>query len=314
MLFKTKQRPGWLSLAVSRDRVDITHACRAANGRPTITLCESYRREGSLAHTMGRLRRERGLDQFRLTTLMPGGQYQLFQIDAPAVAAGELASALRWRIKDLVDFPVETAVIEALTIPVDGAAGGRASQVFAVVARPDAVRQHAEPLEASGLALAAVDIQELAQRNVCALFEVDGRGAALLAFDDTGGLLTVTHGGELFLARRVDQSLLALAQLPDSERDAALGRITLEVQRSLDHFDRQFGAVALGTLLLAGVGPVDELCEQLAESLYLPVRPLDLAEVADFPAIPELRTAQRQAQCLAGIGAALRGEADARAA
>lgn len=311
MLFKAKQKPGWLSLALSRDRLDIVHVSRSATGRPVVSLCETYRLEGSLEHTMTRLRRERGLDGFRLTTLIPAGQYQLLQVDAPDVEPAELGSALRWRLKDLIDFPVESAVVETMEIPAGKGAGasGRQLQVFAVVARAEAIRHHAQPLQRSGLGLAAIDIHENAQRNVCALFERPGRAAALLAFDDAGGLLTVTAGSELCLARRIDLSLGALADLDESERQAAYDRVTLELQRSLDHFDRQFAFVALDRLLLTGVGPVAGLHDVLAENLDIPVEMLDLADVIDFPSIPELRSTARQAQCLAGIGAALRTDA-----
>jgi MSHA biogenesis protein MshI len=169
VLFKAKQKPGWLSLAVSRDRVDIAQVSRPASGRPLVSLCETYRREGSLEHTMTRLRRDRGLDGFRLTALMPAGQYQLLQVDAPDVPAAELVSALRWRLKDLIDFPVELAVVETMLVPAAGeGAGGRQSQVFAVVARADAVRQHVEPLQRSGLGLAAIDIHETSDVNTLA--------------------------------------------------------------------------------------------------------------------------------------------------
>ena len=85
--------------------------------------------------------------------------------------------------------------------------------------------------------------------------------------------------------------------------------MTLELQRSTDHFDRQFPFVALERLLLTGVGPVAGLRDNLVENLDIPVEMLDLAEAMDFPAIPELRATTRQAQCLASIGAALRAEA-----
>ncbi|MCE2948119.1 MAG: type IV pilus biogenesis protein PilM [bacterium] len=306
MLFKAKQKPGWLSLAVERDRVDIAHVSRPGYGRPLVTLCETYRREGSLEHTMTRLRRERSLDAFRLTALMPAGQYQLLQVDAPDVSASELASALRWRLKDLIDFPVESAVVETMQVPAGGPAAGRAAQVFAVVARAEAIRLHAEPLQRSGLGLETIDIHENAQRNISALFERPGRAVALLAFDETAGLLTVTAGGELCLARRIDLSLSALGDMDESGRQAVYDRITLELQRSIDHFDRHFGFVTLDRMLLTGVGPVLGLRDVLAENLDLPVEMLDLADAIDFPSIPELRTTARQAQCLAGIGAALR--------
>ena len=47
----------------------------------------------------------------------------------------------------------------------------------------------------------------------------------------------------------------------------------------------------------------------LAENLYLPVAAVDMAQVADFESIPELRSPERQAQGLLAIGAALRSAA-----
>lgn len=309
MLFKPRLKPGWLSLAVSRERVDLAHVSRTGSGRPVLSLCETYRREGSLEHTMARLRRERGLDGFRVTALMPSGQYQLLQVDAPDVPAAEVPAALRWRLKDLVDFPVESAVVDAMAIPNGEGGAARKSQVFAVVARAESVRQHAEPLQRSGLSLDAIDIHENAQRNVCTLFERPGRAVALLAFDESAGMLTVTAGGELCLARRIDVSLAGLAEVDEADRLAAYDRITLELQRSLDHFDRQFAFATLDRLLVTGVGPVVGLRDTLAENLDVPAELLDLAEVIDFPSIPELRATARQAQCLPGIGAALRHDA-----
>jgi hypothetical protein len=43
----------------------------------------------------------------------------------------------------------------------------------------------------------------------------------------------------------------------------------------------------------------------------VPVETIDLGSVMDFPAVPELRYPERQSQCFAAIGAALRAEAAA---
>lgn len=306
MRFNGKQKPGWLALSMGRDRVDLTHVSRTQGGRPMVNLCKSYRLEGTLDDTMFRLRTDLLPDRYRLTALMPVGQYQILQVDAPAVPANELAAALRWRIKEMIDYPVEDAVVETMSIPLDQAPIGRMPQAFAIVANADAIRTHAGALTRSGLALSVIDIQENAQRNLSALFEEPGRGIAMLVFDEAGGLLTVTADGELFLARRIDIPLTALGDASDDERQCVHDRITLELQRSLDNFERQFGFVAVAKLLLAGVGAVDGLRDGLAENLYLPVEALDIAEVIDFPGIPELQSPARQAQCLAVIGAALR--------
>ena len=50
------------------------------------------------------------------------------------------------------------------------------------------------------------------------------------------------------------------------------------------------------------------LAAELAESVDVPVQELNLAEVLDFPGVPELRDPAVQAARLLAIGAALRGE------
>ena len=80
----------------------------------------------------------------------------------------------------------------------------------------------------------------MGQRNIAALFEEPGRGLAMLAFDERGGLLTFTSGGELYMARQTDIGLSQLTGLAAGARDSVLDRLVLELQRSLDHFDRQF--------------------------------------------------------------------------
>ena len=84
--------------------------------------------------------------------------------------------------------------------------------------------------------------------------------------------------------------------------------IDLELQRSLDHFDRQYNYVPVSKLLLAPLPQTIGLQEYLAANIYVPVESIDLGTVLDFPAVPELKHPERQSQCLQTIGAALREE------
>jgi len=96
-----------------------------------------------------------------------------------------------------------------------------------------------------------IDIPETAQRNIAALFEMEGRGLAMLVFGDEGGLLTITCDGELFLARRLDITLGQLQDADENLRQQYLDRVELEVQRSLDYFDRQFHHIPVNRLILS---------------------------------------------------------------
>lgn len=293
------------------ERIALAHVVRGAGVRPEIRLLDSFRSEGVAAEALRRLRAARRLKAYACTTLMASGEYALSQMDAPSVPAAERKEAVRWALKGSVDYPVDRACVDVLDIPMDGGAGRQAS-IFAVSASEGAVQAHARVFAEAGVPLAAIDIPELAQRNVAALFEDENRGLAFLRLDESGGLLTLTFHGELIAARRVEVLATQLADGDAGRRAQAMERLVLELQRSLDNFDRQYSFIPISKLVAAAYPPVEGLAAALAENLYVPVVPMDLAQVMDFAAVPELRDVQRQAMNLLAIGAALRtGEAAA---
>ena len=312
-LFGSKGRkPGWICINLMPDRVDVSHVVVAGKARPEIILCDSYRKEGDAAATLGRLRRELQLDRYRCTTLLKTGDYQIVPIEASAnVPASEARIAVRWRIKDLIDYPVETAAVDALFIPGPDGSTERSAQMLAVAARNDAIAATAKPFNDADIPLEVIDIPELAQRNLAHLLEPEGRGLALLAFDDRGGLLTFTCGGELYQHRRIEISLRSFDGISPEQRKGVYDRLVLELQRSLDHFDRQFRHIAVAKVMVTPVPGADDLREHLAANLDVPVALIHLSEIMDFPHIPELHEDARQAQCLQLIGAAMREESAA---
>ena len=302
----TRRTPGWLCINLWPDRVDVSHVVSAGKARPEIVLCESYRKEGGDLATLKRLRRELQLDRYRCTTLLKSGNYQMVQVEAPSVPKPEARSAVRWRIREMIDFPVEAATVDALFIPEAGGAAARVPQMFAVAARNDVIAAAVKPFNDANIALEVVDIPELAQRNLARQLEPEGRGLGLLAFDAGGALLTFTCGGELFQHRRIELSLASFDGASPEQRTDHYERLVLELQRSLDNFDRQFRNITVARVMITPVPEAEDMREYLAANLDVPVALLYLSEVMDFPRIPELHEYARQAQCLQMIGAAMR--------
>lgn len=307
-LFGKKRRPGWLCLNFRQDRVDLSHVLVAGKPRPEILLCESFHKEGSDSDTLKRLRRELGLDRYHCMTMLQPRDYQLLTVDAPNVPAAEARTAVRWAIKDMVDFPVEAAMVDAVHVP-GGDSAGRPAQMLAVVARNELIAATVQPFNDADVELSVIDVPELAQRNLASLLEEEGRGLALLCIDNNGALLTFTSGGELYQSRSIDVSLRDFES--GTNTDDLFDRLALELQRSLDHFDRQYRNVAVQRVVVSQVPSGDRLVEYLNTNLTLPVVMLDLEQIMDFPGVPELRDPLRQSQCLQLIGAAMRAEAAA---
>jgi MSHA biogenesis protein MshI len=150
----------------------------------------------------------------------------------------------------------------------------------------------------------------MAQRNVSALLEPEGRGIAMLSFNEDGGLLTVSWRAELYLSRRIDVTLAQLLETDHERRHQSFDKITLELQRSLDNFERQFSFISVAKLVLAPSG-AEGLQDYLASNLYTRVETLDLGQVLDIGGIPELADPARQQRFFVAIGAALRSAEEA---
>jgi MSHA biogenesis protein MshI len=306
---RSKKQPGWLALQVHEADVELVHVRLRSDGTPEIGLCDSFRKEESGASTLARLRKELKLERYFCTTLLAGEHYQLHEIEAPNVPAAEMKSAVRWRMKDIIDYPLDLATVDVITIPPNPEERGRSSSLYALAAKNAAIETCMAPFAAAGLELHAIDVLELAQRNLATLFEgTDGGGIAMLAFYPNGGLLTFTRAGELYASRHIEIPLAQLMEANYKQRAEHLERIALEVQRSLDHFERQFHYVPLSKLLLGPMPRDIGLHEYLASSIDGVVEAADLSSVMEFATVSALSAIESQSRYLPLIGAALRDE------
>lgn len=304
--FAAKYDEGWLAVVRQGDRLDLAHVICAVGKRPEVRLCDSFRIEKDDADALSRLAQSRNLKRYRCATLLAESDYRVVQVEAPNVPAEERVQATRWLLKDQLDFPVASAALAVADIPTEG---NRQANVFAVAAPAEVIGARMALFGDAKVALEAIDIPEMAVRNVAVLFEEENRGLAFLALIEGNGLLTITYRGELYLSRRIDLSSAALAQASEEKRGQMLERLALELQRTLDNFDRQYGFISVSRLLVASDYDCTGTTAALADNLYLPVQAMDLAPVADFNGLPELASLERQAQGLLAIGAALRTDA-----
>ncbi|MDI6747975.1 MAG: hypothetical protein QMD17_12615 [Rhodocyclaceae bacterium] len=298
---------GWTAVVFGTNRIAVADLTRVRDAKPRVVAYDTFAREGSELEALKRLKNTKRVARNRSTTLLSHGQYQLLQVEAPGslpenTPRAEMREALRWRIKEMVDFPVEQASIDVLNIPVQGA---RTPQMWVVAASHQIVRPRIELFQEAQVPLTAVDIPELAQRNLAGLFEEPNRGLALVSFNEKGGLLTVSYQGELYMTRHIDVSG---PELTGADAGALHERVLLDIQRSLDSFDRNFSTIPLTRLLVGPLPGGETFVQYLGSNLSLPVTAANLAEVMDFAATPRLTETAVQAEAWLALGAALRDE------
>ena len=304
------KKSGWLASGFQPDGVCAAYARRVTDRKPVIEWLSFYpaAREAR-PKVLARLEKEHGTSGSQRSNLLSFTDYQMLSLEAPAVPAVELKQAVRWRLKDMLDYHIDDATIDVLSVPADRSMAARSSTMFAVAARSQLIGQLHDLFDKAGMAVRVIDIPDMAQRNISALVEPNGRAIAMLSVNVDGALVTLTSGGELYFSRRID---VTAAQLKQSDHDATLAcydKISLELQRSLDHFDRQFHYLQMSKLVLAPMGDgAEALKAYLAENLHIPVEVLDLESVLDLSRIPELKNRANQQRHFMVIGAALRLE------
>ena len=291
---------------MSSGAIQIAEVRRGAAGeRPALNAWESIPVDDEPADVLKKLRPR--LSAGRCTTLLRHGEYQIVQVEAPQVPAEERRDAVRWRMKDMLDFAVDQAGVDAVDIP-GGGGMGRGPQVFGVAASHAVLTPLIRLFQDARLPLKAIDIPDLAQRNIAALFEEEGRGLALLSFDEYGGRLIFSYKQELFATRHIDVTVSELDARGSQAPGGVFERVLLDVQRSLDNFDRNFSFITLSRLLVAPMPAAVAFVEYFKANLYQPVELLDLGAVMDLGAVPALAKPEQQGRAFLAIGAALRTE------
>ena len=303
---KSSQRIGWFAVCIGAGGVHFAHV-KMTGGMPQVLRCAFYPLSNVTPAALEKLRKDARIADFQFTTLLASGEYQMLLLDAPNVQPDEMKAAIRWRIKDSLNYLVDDATIDVLKIPINKAAGERPQSLYAVAAPNNTIRKIEALFEKANIDLNVIDIPEMAQRNMAALFEEGERGLALLAFDDSGGLLTFTCGGELYLARRIEITLGQLQSADEDMRQQHLERLELELQRSMDYFGRQYSYIPLTRLLVSAPESLG-LVELLSPGLDVSVEQLDLAQVLDISAVPDLANSEFAVRAFLPLGAALRHE------
>jgi MSHA biogenesis protein MshI len=326
--FKSRTSTGRLVVASEADRF----AFALADAQGHLRAAAVLQGDGN-PQELARKVRALNLPSRDVLAVLPLADAQLLPVEAPAVKPEELKAAARWRIKDLVDTRLDELTIDVMPVGDERPRPNR--QVFVAAAQTTRIRELAERTQAAGLELSVVDMAETTQRNLqCALADaagLSGRATAALVRHGPQCLLTLCAEGELFYARRLDwedlptlapqAAPLAVAEAhlesldfvdygaePDgSEGDGSEPRLVVELQRSMDVWERSWPDLPLAAVWLQLGEDSAAWAALMRTALGRPVDVLDAERL--FPGLNALvpTPAERHA-LLPLLGALLRSE------
>jgi MSHA biogenesis protein MshI len=241
-----------------------------------------------------------GRDAGAISSVLEPSDYELMQVESPDVLPAELKAAVRWRLKDVIGFPLEEAVVDVFDMPEPARRTG-SKMMYAIAAKRQAITRHATVLKAGGRRFDVIDIPELALRNLVALLPEAPEGLILLWLNKDSAQVLVFKETTLYLARQV-QFAGGSTDGPNA-RPPTVDAIALELQRSMDYFERHYDQAPLKHLIVAPRdGHSERVALALAPETSMRIQSIDLSHALDLA--PGLDPTDRRS--LLAIGAALR--------
>ncbi|HEY0906207.1 MAG TPA: hypothetical protein VGE17_03335 [Methylophilus sp.] len=304
-------KKGRLGLSYTDKHVSLVVVKPATGGKPKIEMAQVAQVSMRNLSGMKSVISHAAIKSFPCNAVLNVEQYQIIQVDKPNMPDAEVKPALKWKIKELLDYQVENATVDGVDIPTDPANPNRLPFMFAVCAKNSQLAELSNGLLDAGVNLKSIDVHALVQRNVAALLEQDARVLVMVSMLERGCLVTFTAGGELYQTRLIELDRGFMMDLNGDLFNSNLDRLVLELQRSLDSFDRQFPYLTINRLLVAPDIGAERLVDVLKNSLYLPVESFSLADIVELPDDEEYISPEKQALLLPALGAALRMEGDA---
>lgn len=218
------------------------------------------------------------LENADCNAVLSSDRYQILLVEPPEVPEEELKNAIRWRLKDLLNFPVDQAVLDVFYLPEDGTKGNR-KMVYVVASERQKIQEVIDTVNGAGLELQVIDVPELAIRNIAGRLVCDDnseRGMAIARIRPGGGSVFLYRQGNMYLARNftLEYNGGLMDDLPEDI-------LALELQRSLDYYERQMGQAPPTVIYLCGENVTeDKIGEVLKQSLAVSIQYLDPAATA----------------------------------
>lgn len=213
--------------------------------------------------------------------VLEAGAYNLNLVESPLVAASEIPMAMRWVLRDLINFPIEEAIIDTFDVPFLRARDN-IKMIYAAIIRKQQVEQIEARLKSAGLVLKFIDIPEMTLKNILTRQPQKFKSCALVQLSNKGGKLILCRDDQLCISRSFELKLEELGQ--DSEKDAKiLESLALEFQRSFDYMNSVFRQSIQNMIVLAPT-KIDKnlVSESLKANLGSEIVELKLSEIFTF--------------------------------
>lgn len=294
---KSLQYKGTCAISFVREGLTFVQIERDGQKNPVVKTCDFIQTSfdpTEILRALSGVVRKYHCEGFRCHWVLQSKDYNLISIPNLPVSAEELPTALRWHIKDQIDFPVTDAAIDYFKVPYLSKTQNE-ELIYVIVARKNYLEMLSKIIIETKLNLDVIEIPEFSLRNLAELFAEKGQGIGIIEIQATGGAkLIIMRDGFVYLVRKIE------VELHKTHSDEELHVFMTEIQRSCDYYENGLGQAPVSQFLL--ISPDMSLAAQLTDGLGFPVESMDIASKLNAPGFAP----EKLQQCLYAIGGALR--------
>ena len=232
----------------------------------------------------------------------------IIHLETPKVENDELVSAIRWQLRDKIDFDPQLAAIAFINMP--GARQEVSTYINAIAVNQQIIKEKIALIKPSGLNLSKIDITELAIKNFALSINQDsGSGLAIIHLFLGQGVLQIIHNNQLYMTRRlgVGRDSFKIDPMnemdPERQKKRVMDKLVLEIQRSLDYYESHFKNPPIQSVALPPLeGKIPEFASYISTQLALHAWTIDLN--SQFTCHTDIDE-PTQIECIPAIGTAL---------
>lgn len=290
-----------LAISFEEEGIAIAHTEFRSAGKPILKAC--YFLASKDFAQLSEFLQKHSFKKIPCILVLPSKSYELCLIEPPPVEAGEMLAALQWHIKGVLTFPVEESVFDYVQL-YDKPPAGRPNFIYVVAGQKKLIQPAVELVQQHHLKLSFIDVRELVLAYLLPSLGLPQESSlAFLNLQNNTGFITIYQKGTLFLARELAAGTEAWTSNGDSSH---LENLVLEIQRSLDYYESNFGQKPVTQVLLTPCSiEVNDFSKELSTRLGVPIKTFDLSEMVEAK---EDLPRELQACCLFAVAAALRSK------
>jgi|GEM_PF-1359901 len=274
--------------------------------RPVLKECEFFPRTGAsdydglnqLQDQIAIVADKYGLKGVVCNLILHPKYYRLLLTDIPKVAPNEYREAVKWQIKDMIDYPIADTTLDIFM----SSAFSKLlpAKLYVVVAKTSFILNVVNIIHQNFFNLVAVDIREFAIRNLLNFLVAPEKPVGFLHFEANDCLFIIVENRQLSFVRHIP----LVTAINDGFFDST--KLLDEIQRSLDYYGAELKQrVPVECLLSPTVSPESKIVIDISKKSPLKVTPLSLNRIVQVDGSRELDF-ELQKACYLAVGGALR--------